>query len=71
MKCKEDGDRHFLEEGRVAEITMDLVSQARAKMAENKVNGPEDSVVSGMIKHLPLVPLVRSTECLLFSSETG
>ena len=28
MKCKEDGDRHFLEEGRVAEITIDLVSQA-------------------------------------------
>ena len=32
---------------------LDLVLQARAKMSENKVNGPEDAVVSEMIKQLP------------------
>ena len=32
---------------------MDLVLRARAQMADNKVNGPEDSVVSEMIKQLP------------------
>ena len=36
-----------------AEITVDLVLQARAKMADNKVNGPDDAVVSEMIKQLP------------------
>ena len=30
-KFKRDGDRHFAEDGRVAEITIDLVLQARAK----------------------------------------
>ena len=39
--------------GRKAEITIDLVSQARAKMSENKVKGPGDAVVSEMIKQLP------------------
>ena len=46
LRYKEDGDRHFAEEGRVAEITIDLVLPARAKVAENKVNGPEDSIAS-------------------------
>ena len=41
------------EDGRRAEITVDVVLQARAKMSENKVNGPEDAVVSEMIKQLP------------------
>ena len=36
-KYERDGDRHFTEEGRVAEITFDLVPQARAKMSENKL----------------------------------
>ena len=52
MKYKEDGDRHFTEQGRVAEITVDLVLQARAKMSENEVDGPEDAVVGEMIKQL-------------------
>ena len=43
MRHHTDGDRHFTKEGRVAEITIDSVRQARAKMAENKVNGLEDS----------------------------
>ena len=40
-------------DGRRAEITIDLVLQARIKMSENKVNGPEDAEVSEMIKQLP------------------
>ena len=47
MKYKE-----FTEQGRVAEITVDLVLQARAKMSENEVDGPEDAVVGEMIKQL-------------------
>ena len=43
-----------MDDGRRAEITVDLMLQARAKMSENKVNGPEDAVVSEMIKQLPL-----------------
>ena len=56
---KNDGDRHSTEEGRVAEITIDLVLQARAKMAESKVNVPEDSIVSEMIKQLPTSKILR------------
>ena len=37
---KRKGDRQFTDDGRGAEITIDLVLQARAKMSENKVNGP-------------------------------
>ena len=32
------------------QITIDLVLQARAKLSDNKVNGPEDPIVSEMIK---------------------
>ena len=46
---KRQGDQHF-RNGRGAEITIDLVLQARAKLSENKVNGPEDAVVSEMTK---------------------
>ena len=46
---KKKGDLQFAEEGRTAEITVDLVLQARAKMSDNKVNGPEDAIVSEMI----------------------
>ena len=56
------GDQQFTEDGRNAEITVVLVLQARAKMSDNKVNGPEDVVVSEMIKILPLekiFPIVR------------
>ena len=41
-------------EGRTAEITVDLVLQARAKMSENKVNGPDDAIACEMIKKLLL-----------------
>ena len=51
-KYRQDGNRQFTEDGRIVEITVDMVLQARAKMSENKVNGPEDVVVSEMIKQL-------------------
>ena len=51
---KKKGDPHFTEDGRGAEITVDSVLEARAKMSENNVNGPEDAVVSEMIKQSPL-----------------
>ena len=47
---KRQGDQHFTKNGRGADITIDLVLQARAKMSENKVNGPEDAVASEMIE---------------------
>ena len=50
-------DWHFTDDGRGAEITIDLVLQARAKMSENKVNGPEDAVVSD-----PLFPLQKDKQ---------
>ena len=43
MKYNNDGDRCFTYRTR-------KVLQARAKVAENKVNGPEDSIVSEMVK---------------------
>ena len=45
---KKIGDQQFTVDGRIAESTVDLV--LRAKMSDNKVNGPEDAVVSEMIK---------------------
>ena len=39
------GNLQFTENGRNAEITVDLVLQVRAKLSENKVNGPEDALV--------------------------
>ena len=45
-KYKTDGDRHFTEEGRNGESTFDLVLKARATMAEEVINGPEDSIVA-------------------------
>ena len=47
---KKKGNQHFTEEGRNAEITVDLVLQARAKLSDDKVNGPEDAIVSEMIQ---------------------
>ena len=53
-KCKRrlkvKGDPRLTDDWRGAGITIDLVMQARAKMSENQVNGPEDAVVSEMIK---------------------
>ena len=50
---KKKGDQQFTVDGREAEITVDVVLQARAKVCDNKVNGPEDAVVSELIKQLP------------------
>ena len=55
--------RHFTEEGRGAEITVDLVLQARAQLSENKVNGPEGAFVSEMIKRLRLEKIHIITMC--------
>ena len=43
-------DRHFSEDGRAVEISVDLVLQARAKLRSNKVSGFADAVVSEMIR---------------------
>ena len=51
---KKKRDLQFAEDGRSAEITVDLVLQAGAKLSDNKVNGPEDATVSEMNKQLPL-----------------
>ena len=64
IEClKEKGDRHFTDDGKGAEITVDLVLQGRAKMSDNKVNGVEDTVVSEMIKLLPLENIHTITRC--------
>ena len=42
------------EDGRTTEITVDLVLQARSKQSDNKVIGPEDAIVSEMVKKLPM-----------------
>ena len=47
-------NQQFTEDGRSAEITVDLVLQARAKLSDNRVNGPEDAIVSEMIRKLPM-----------------
>ena len=58
-----NGDQHFTNDGRRAEITIDLVLQAKAIMSENKVNGPEDAVVGEMIKQLPQEKFYIITKC--------
>ena len=40
-----------------------MVLQARAKLSDNKVNGPEDAVVSEMIKMLPLEKIYTLARC--------
>ena len=57
------GHQQFTLDGRKADITVDLLLQARAKMAHNRVNGPEDTVVSEMIKQLPLEKIYTTTKC--------
>ena len=57
---KKIGDQQLTVARRNAEITVDLVLQARAKMS---VNGPEDAVVSEMIKQLPLEKIFTITRC--------
>ena len=60
---KKMGDQQFTVNGRRAEITVDLVLQARAKMSDNKVIGLEDTVVSEMIKQLPYEEICIITKC--------
>ena len=60
---KKKGNQHFTEEGRNAEITVDLVLQARAKLSDDKVNGPEDAIVSEMIKRLPMEKMFTIVRC--------
>ena len=60
---KKEGNQQFTEDGRNAEITVDVVLQARAKVSENKVNGPEDAIVSEMIKRLPMEKIYTITGC--------
>ena len=60
---KEKGNQQFTEDGRNAEITVDLVLQARAKLSDNKVNGPEDAIESEMIKKLPMERIFTKAMC--------
>ena len=57
------GKLHFTVEGRRAEIIIDVVLQAMAKMSENKVDGLEDTVVGEMIKQLPNEKIYTITKC--------
>ena len=60
---KKKGDRHFTDDGRGAEITVDLVLLAKAQMSKNKFNGQEDAVVTEMIKQLLLEKIYIITKC--------
>ena len=51
---KTKGDRHFSEDGRAVEISVDLVLQVRVKLSDNKVSGPADAIVNEMINALLL-----------------
>ena len=62
-ECKEDGDNLFTEKGIGAEITLDLVLQSSAETSENKVNGPEDSIVSEIIKQFPQKKICETVTC--------
>ena len=53
----------FTEDGRSAEITFHLVWQARAKLSDNTVNGPEDAIVSGIIKWWPMEKILTIVRC--------
>ena len=57
------GIQEFTEGGRSAEITVDLVLQARVKLSDNKVNGPEDAIMSEMIKKLPMEKICTVARC--------
>ena len=59
---KTQGDRQFAEEGRIEEITIDMVLRARARMAEEQVNGPEDSVVTEIVKEFPQEKILEITK---------
>ena len=60
---KEKGNQRFTQDGRNAEITVDLVLQARAKLSDNKVNRPENAIESEMIKKLPMERIFTKAMC--------
>ena len=60
---KKKGNQQSTEDGRSAEITVDLVLQGRAKLSDNKVNGPEDAIVCEMIKKLPMEKIYTIARC--------
>ena len=60
---RKKGNLQFTEDGRNVEITVDLVLQARARLSDNKVNGPEDAIVSEMIKRLPMEKIYTVARC--------
>ena len=62
-KCKTDGDRHFAGEGIISINSIDLVLEVCAKMAEESVNGSEDSIVTEMIKRFPQKQQHENTRC--------
>ena len=63
MQFRADGDRHFTKEKRIAEMTIDFVLRAKARVSEEKVNGPEDSDVTEMIKELSQEKIYQITRC--------
>ena len=47
IECKKKkGDQQFTKDGHNAKITYDLVLEAKGKLSDNKVNGPEDAIAS-------------------------
>ena len=60
---KKKGDRQFTMDGRQAEVTVDLVLRAWTKMSDNRISGPEDAMVSEMVKILPLEKFCTTTRC--------
>ena len=56
-------NQQFTEEARNAKITTELVLHARAELGDNKVNGPEDAIVSEMIKKLPMEKIYIIVRC--------
>ena len=65
------GNQQFTEEARNVDITVDLVLHARAKLSENKVNGPEDAIVSEIVKRLPMEKIHTITRCFQEGGEVG
>ena len=49
---RKNGISSLLRKVATQKITVDLVLQARAKLSDDKVNGPEDAIVSEMIKKM-------------------
>ena len=62
---KRKGDQQFTKGGRGAAITIEMVLEARAKMSDTKANGPEDAVVSEIIKQLLQEKVYIITKCFL------